>query len=297
MKVHRSPSLLTRAVVGAAAASLLLAACGSDSEEPSGESGSDVGADESLADLVPQEIRDKGTLVIGTDASYAPNEFFDEDGETIVGMDVDLFDAVAAKLGLETEWQNAAFDTIIVGVTGGKYDVGVSSFTINEERKQQVNMISYFNAGTQWAAQSGNPDDVDPNNPCGLTVAVQTGTVQEEVDLPARQEQCGDNPMNILSFEGQDEATTALVTGRAQAMLADSPVVAYAVEQAGGAIEAVGEIYDAAPYGYVVAKDQTELAEAIVAALEALAEDGTYEQVLDEWGNTAGAIDDFAVNP
>src|SRR5690606_35296401 len=158
MKVHRSPSLLTRAVVGAAAASLLLAACGSDSEEPSGESGSDVGADESLADLVPQEIRDKGTLVIGTDASYAPNELFDEDGETIVGMDVDLFDAVAAKLGLETEWQNAAFDTIIVGVTGGKYDVGVSSFTINEERKQQVNMISYFNAGTQWAAQSGNPD-------------------------------------------------------------------------------------------------------------------------------------------
>lgn len=297
MKVHRTPTLLTRALVGAAAASLLLAACGSDSEEPGGDSGSEVEADDSLADLVPEEIRDKGTLVIGTDASYAPNEFLDEDGSTIIGLDVDLFDAVAAKLGLETEWQNADFNTIIVGVTGGKYDMGVSSFTINEERKAQVNMVSYFNAGTQWAVAQGNPDGVDPDNACGLTVAVQSGTVQEEVDLPARQEACGDDPMDILPFEGQDEATSALATGRAQAMLADSPVIAYAVEQSGGAIEAVGDIYDAAPYGYVVPKEQTELAEAIVAALEALAEDGTYESILDEWGNAEGGIDDFAVNP
>jgi polar amino acid transport system substrate-binding protein len=297
MNLPRRPATLTRALVGVAAATLALAACGSDTEEPGGDTGTEVAADDSLADLVPQEIRDKGTLVIGTDASYAPNEFLDEDGSTIIGMDVDLFDAVAGKLGLETEWQNADFNTIIVGVNGGKYDIGVSSFTVNEERKAEVNMVSYFNAGTQWAAAQGNPDGIDPDNACGLTVAVQSGTVQEEVDLPARQEACGDNPMDILPFEGQDEATSALATGRAQAMLADSPVVAYAVEQSGGAIEAVGEIYDAAPYGYVVPKDNTEMAEAIVAALESLAEDGTYESILDEWGNAAGGIDDFAVNP
>jgi polar amino acid transport system substrate-binding protein len=297
MNLPRRPATLTRALVGVAAATLALAACGSDTEEPGGDTGTEVAADDALADLVPQEIRDKGTLVIGTDASYAPNEFLDEDGSTIIGMDVDLFDAVAGKLGLETEWQNADFNTIIVGVTGGKYDIGVSSFTVNEERKAEVNMVSYFNAGTQWAAAQGNPDGIDPDNACGLTVAVQSGTVQEEVDLPARQEACGDNPMDILPFEGQDEATSALATGRAQAMLADSPVVAYAVEQSGGAIEAVGEIYDAAPYGYVVPKDNTEMAEAIVAALESLAEDGTYESILDEWGNAAGGIDDFAVNP
>jgi polar amino acid transport system substrate-binding protein len=297
MNLPRRPATLTRALVGVAAATLALAACGSDTEEPGGDTGTEVAADDALADLVPQEIRDKGTLVIGTDASYAPNEFLDEDGSTIIGMDVDLFDAVAGKLGLETEWQNADFNTIIVGVNGGKYDIGVSSFTVNEERKAEVNMVSYFNAGTQWAAAQGNPDGIDPDNACGLTVAVQSGTVQEEVDLPARQEACGDNPMDILPFEGQDEATSALATGRAQAMLADSPVVAYAVEQSGGAIEAVGEIYDAAPYGYVVPKDNTEMAEAIVAALESLAEDGTYESILDEWGNAAGGIDDFAVNP
>lgn len=296
MNLTRRPAMLTRALVGVTAATLALAACGSDTDEPGGDTGTDVAADDSLADLVPQEIRDKGTLVIGTDASYAPNEFLDEDGSTIIGMDVDLFDAVAGKLGLDTEWQNADFNTIIVGVTGGKFDMGVSSFTINEERKAEVNMVSYFNAGTQWAAAEGNPDGIDPDNACGLTVAVQSGTVQEEVDLPARQEACGDDPMDILPFEGQDEATSALATGRAQAMLADSPVIAYAVEQS-GSIEAVGEIYDAAPYGYVVPKDNTELAEAVVAALESLAEDGTYESILEEWGNAAGGIDDFAVNP
>jgi polar amino acid transport system substrate-binding protein len=290
-----------RCLVGAAALALTLSACGSDGEEDPG-SEPDAGgettaeADDELAAMVPEDIAEKGTLVVGTDASYAPNEFFDTDGETIIGMDVDLFDAVAGKLGLETEWQNADFNTIIVGVDGGKYDVGVSSFTINEDRKAQVNMVSYFNAGTQWAVAEGNPDGVDPDNACGLIVAVQSGTVQEEVDLPARQEECGDDPIEILPFEGQDEATNALVTGRAQAMLADSPVIAYAVQQAGG-IEAVGEIYDSAPYGYVVPQDNTELAEAILAALESLAEDGSYEEILGEWGLTDGGIDDFAVNP
>lgn len=292
-------------VVGAAAMALTLSACGSDSDGQDPAAGEDEAptttaeVDDELASMVPADIREAGTLVVGTDASYAPNEFFDEDGSTIIGMDVDLFDAVAAKLGLETEWQNGSFDSLINGVDGGKYDVAVSSFTINDERKQEVNMISYFNAGTQWAVAAGNPEDVDIEAPCGLTVAVQTGTVQETDDLPARQETCEaeGNPMTIQSYEGQDEATAALVTGKAQVMLADSPVVAYAVEQAEGEIELLGDVYDAAPYGYVVPKDDTELAEAIRAALEAIEEDGTYTAVLEEWGQEAGGIDDFAVNP
>lgn len=301
----RSTSILHLSFVGAAAVALTLGACGSDTEpaEPGArgeeEPATAVEADDELTALVPAEIREAGRLVVGTDASYAPNEYLDEDGTTVIGMDVDLFDAVAAKLGLETEWQNGSFDSLINGVDGGKYDVAVSSFTINEERKEEVNMISYFNAGTQWAVASGNPDGVDVDAPCGLTVAVQTGTVQEIEDLPARQEACEaeGEPITIQSYEGQDEATAALVTGKAQAMLADSPVVVYAVTQADGEIELLGDVYDAAPYGYVVPKDDTGLAEAITAALEAVAEDGTYDTVLEDWGLGAGGIDDFAVNP
>jgi hypothetical protein len=100
-----------------------------------------------------------------------------------------------------------------------------------------------------------------------------------------------------LVYEGQDQATAAVGTGKADAMLADSPVVAYAVKQSGGKIEAVGDIYDAAPYGYVIPKDETDLANAIVAALKSLDADGDYKKVLETWGVEAGAISDFAANP
>lgn len=296
MKLRR-PSMF---IAAAAVAALALAGCGSDSLDSDTKKATvDTGIDKEAAALVPQEIKDKGVLVIGTDASYAPNEFLAGDGKTVQGFDVDLFDAVAKKLGLKTEWTPAKFDAIITGVQGKKYDLGVSSFTVNEERMQQVNMVSYFNAGTQWAAAPGNPKGVDPEQPCGLTVAVQKGTVQQEEDLPPKEQACKDEgkPIKVLVYEGQDQATAAVASGKADAMLADSPVVAYAVLQSDGKMEAVGDIYDAAPYGYVVPQEQTDLAEAIVVALKALDADGDYTKVLEEWGVEDGGISDFAVNP
>jgi polar amino acid transport system substrate-binding protein len=103
--------------------------------------------------------------------------------------------------------------------------------------------------------------------------------------------------MKILSYKGQDQATAAVASGKADAMLADSPVGAYAVKQSNGALEALGDIYDAAPYGYVVPKDETDFATAITEALKALKTDGTYDEVLKKWGVEQGAIDSFAVNP
>jgi polar amino acid transport system substrate-binding protein len=281
---------------------MALAGCGSDSLDSGEKKGGEVNAsvDKEAAALVPKEIKDKGTLTVGSDASYAPSEFLGGDGKTIEGFDVDLFTAVAKKLDLKVEFVNAKFDSIITGVQGGKYDVGVSSFTVNEDRMKQVNMVSYFNAGTQWATAAGNPKGVDPDKPCNATVSVQQGTVQQEEDLPpkiAACKQAGTPMRDPLTYEGQDEVTANVVSGKADAMLADSPVVAYAVEQSKGKLEALGDIYDAAPYGYVIPKDQTELADAVVAALKSLKEDGGYDKALKGWGVEAGAIDDFAVNP
>ena len=80
-------------------------------------------------------------------------------------------------------------------------------------------------------------------------------------------------------------------------MLADSPVVAYAVKKSSGKLDATGDIYDSAPYGYVVPKADTDLANAIVAGLKSLDTDGTYAKVLSNWGVDQGAIHDFTVNP
>ena len=297
MKLRRASLVAATAVIAA----LALVGCGSNSLDNGNTKKAtvDTGVDKAAAALVPQAIKDKGTLVIGTDASYAPSEFLAGDGKTVQGFDVDLFNAVAKKLGLKTEWQPAKFDAIITGVQGKKYDMGISSFTVNAERMKQVNMVSYFNAGTQWAAAPGNPKNVDPQKPCGLTVAVQKATVQQEEDLPPKEKACKaqGKPIKVLVYEGQDQVTATVGSGKADAMLADSPVVAYAVKQSGGKIDAVGDIYDAAPYGYVVPKDETGLADAVVAALKALDSSGDYKKVLDSWGVSAGAMTDFAANP
>ena len=287
----------------AVAGVLALSACGSDTlgGEPAAEGSeaptatSSVNAE--LAAKLPESIKSAGVIKIGTDSTYAPNEFLAADGKTIQGFDVDIFNLVARKFGVKTEWQTAKFASIITGVQGKKYDIGISSFTINDERKKQVNMVSYYSAGTWWGTAKGNPKGVDPENACGKTIAVQADTVQDTDDLPARQKKCGSNEIKILKYTGQDQATNAVVTGKADAMLADSPVLAYAVKQTNGKLETLGEIYDSAPYGYALPKEQTEFAEAIAQALKEIEADGSYKAALEEWGVEAGAISDFAVNP
>lgn len=286
-------------LVLATALTTTLAACGEETSSTGGPAapGASATADNSLAAKVPAEIKTAGKIIIGTDSSYAPSEFLDTDGKTVIGFDVDLFNAVAAKLGLKTDWQSAKFDAIIPGVSSGKYNIGVSSFTVNKEREQQATMVSYFSAGTQWAAKTGVTISAD--DACGKKVAVQTGTVQVD-DVTARSKKCtdaGKTKITIDQYQAQSDATNAVISGKDDAMLADSPVCAYAVKQTNGKLALVGDIYDSAPYGYVLPKAQTDFADAISQAVKALIADGTYQAVLAKWGVDAGAIAAPAVNP
>ena len=175
----------------------------------------------------------------------------------------------------------------------------MSSFTINAEREKQVNMVSYFDAGTMWAVPTGNPGGVTVEDPCGKNIAVQKATVQAE-EIEATDKKCqadGKAAINIQPYNLQSDATTAVVSGKSDAMLADSPVTAYAIQQSGGKLEQLGDIYGTAPYGVVVAKDQTEFADAISGAINELIADGTYQQILDNWGVGSGAISKSVVNP
>ena len=291
-----------RAILGLAVVAALttsLAACGSESDDGTGSAPvASASADTGLADKVPADIKSAGKLIIGTDSTYAPSEFLDADGKTVVGFDVDLFNAVAQKLGLTTDWQSATFDSIIPGVGTKKYNVGVSSFTVNADRMKEATMVSYFQAGTQWAAKTGatiNADDA-----CGKKIAVQTATVQV-TDVTARSKKCTDGgkaKITIDQYQAQSDATNAVVTGKDDAMLADSPVCAYAVKKTNGQLALAGDIYDSAPYGYVLPKDQADtMGAAIQGALKALIDDGTYKTILAKWGVEAGGITDPTVNP
>lgn len=280
-----------------AAGSITLTGCSSntaDTGTPTGPKVS-VSSQSDLASLVPAPIKAKGVLTIGVAPNYPPNESVNT-ANKIVGWDIDLMNAVAAKLGLKTTYVNASFDTIIPSITAGKFDVGVSSFTDNATREKTVDFVDYFNAGTQWAGPKGKT--IDPNNACGLRVAVQTSTTQATTDLPARNAKCvaaGKPAIQIQSYADQAAATTAVVLGKADAVLADSPVIAYGVKQQSDKLQLEGALYGAAPYGYAVAKG-SPLAQALQKSLQALIADGTYNKICAQWGDNAGEITTATIN-
>lgn len=246
------------------------------------------------ATKLPANIAKAGVINIGIDATYSPNEFKDKNGKAI-GWDVEIFNAVAKKLGVKTNYVISGFDTIIAGVKAGKYDVGVSSFTDNKEREASVDFVNYFSAGTQWAAKTGVK--LDPKNACGKIVSAMTGSTQVD-DIKAKSADCtkaGKKAITLLTYDSGEQATSAVVLGRADATAADSPVLAYAVLQTKGKLALAGKIYGQAPYGIAVAK-KSALSMAIQEALVAIKADGTYDSILKKWGVQAGAISKFTIN-
>ncbi|WP_433874670.1 ABC transporter substrate-binding protein [Sinomonas atrocyanea] len=307
-----SAKLAAKGAAVLAVGALALTACTNASEtggaaKPSGSGSasasfdpSSVKKDDSLASQVPDAIKSKGKLVVGSDTSYAPAEFLGgSDNATPMGYDVDLAKAIGAKLGLKTEVQTAEF-TGILPALGPKYDLGMSSFTINSERLAAVNFVSYFKAGTAWAVQKGNPKKFSLDDICGKKVGVQTGTVQEDPDLKERNAKCtaaGKPAIEVVSLKAQTDLNTRLVNGSLDAMAADSPIVGYAVQQTNGAVEKLGDTYDSAPQGIAVAKSDTAFAQLIQKTVTSLMEDGTYKKILDSWNNAEGALPKSEVNP
>ena len=245
--------------------------------------------------LLPDDIKDSGVLTIGTDADYPPNEYKDANGEP-TGWGVELTEALAAKFGLETEWEILSFDSIIPRIQEGALNLGSSSFTDTVERQKSVDFVNFLDAGSLWAAPAGS--DIDPNDVCGLTVAVQSGTVQHLTEMVERNEQCaedGKDPIEVLPFDGQPEVTQAVINGQADAFSADSPVTGDAVVKSGDELEVVGELFDAAPYGFATQKD-SEMTKAVQAALQSLMDDGTYLEILTAAGIESGALDEATIN-
>ncbi|KKW62443.1 ABC transporter substrate-binding protein [Mycolicibacterium elephantis] len=295
---HRRGKLWRIAAAFAAAGALALSGCASNTatdETASPTPAAPAEKVDEIANTVPEAIKSSGKLVIGVNIPYPPNEFKDPSGK-IVGFDVDLMNAISATLGLTPDYRESDFAKIIPSIQGGTYDVGMSSFTDTKEREESVDFVTYFNAGILWAQRPGDP--VDPNNACGKKVAVQATTTEEVEELPAKSKACtdaGKPPIEIVSFDGQDAATNAVILGQVDAMSADSPVTSYAIKQSNGKLEPAGEIFDSAPYGWPVQKG-SPLAQSLQMALEHLIETGTYEQIAKNWGVENGMIDKPVIN-
>ncbi|WP_344364477.1 ABC transporter substrate-binding protein [Arthrobacter humicola] len=250
---------------------------------------------DAIAASLPEKMKSSGVLNVGMANNYPPNEFKDDNGAP-AGWSVDLTNALGKVMGLKVNFDIGTFDNILPAVKAGKDDMGMSSFSDTLEREKQVDFVNYYSAGIQWAAPKGKT--VDPNNACGLKVAVQATTYEDTHEVPAKSKACtdaGKPAITIFKYDAQDQATNALVVGQVDAMSADSPVTLYAISKTKDKLQTAGDAFEVAPYGIPVAKG-SEFTPVLQKALQALIDDGTYNKILTKWGVEAGGIKTAALN-
>ncbi|MEV8090211.1 ABC transporter substrate-binding protein [Streptomyces nigra] len=298
------------AVVGsiAVAGALILTGCGDQTDSNTEGTGSKSAAP--LADKLPQAIRDKGVIKVGSDIAYAPVEFKDDSGKT-VGIDPDLAAAMGKQLGVTFQFENGTFDSLITGLRSKRYDIAMSAMTDTKDRQEGidsdtgkkvgegVDFVDYFTAGVSIYTQKGKNTDIKTwSDLCGKKIVVQRGTVSEDLAKAEAKKCSGGKTITIEAFDNDQQAQTRLRAGGAAAGSSDFPVAAYAVKTSGGGndFQLVGEQVEAAPYGIAVAKNNTQLRDALQAALDAIIENGEYDKIIKKWGVEDGAVKEATVN-
>jgi len=272
---------------------LVSAACNDDKKTPSATS-TPAATNTPAASGTPPDVSgvpelQDGKLTIGSDIAYAPIEFFQPGTEIADGLDVDLAKAIGEYLGIEIEFVNGGFDGLIAALNTDEYDAIMSAMTINEERSQQVDFVPYLNVGTGILVEAGNPNGIEGlEDLCGLTVAVQVGTIQETM-VRTQSDACTD-AIDVVVFDTNPLAVEDLKTGGADANLADYPVAYLDAQESDAALEVLTVQLDPAPYGIALRKTSTELAAILEQALQAIVSSGQYQQILADWDLESTAL-------
>jgi len=236
------------------------------------------------------ELQD-GKLLIGSDIAYAPLEFYQTGTETPDGLDIDLAKAIAEALGVEVEFINSGFDGIIEALNTDEFDAVMSAMTIDADRSKLVDFVPYLNVGVGIVVPAGNPNNIAGlDDLCGLTVAVQLGTVQEKQLKTLNDETCGDNDVKIVTFDTNPLAVEDVTTGGADANFSDFPVAFLDAQQSDGALEVIEPAPDPQPYGIAVRKRSEELKGVLTEALQAVKNSGKYDEVLAKWNLESTAL-------
>ncbi|MGF7137186.1 polar amino acid transport system substrate-binding protein [Paraburkholderia sp. EB58] len=255
-------------------------------------------AETSLTKLLPQSVRDAGVLRVVAAESGPPMLYLGKDVRTVEGMEADLTQAVADALGVKLEYTMGTFDSLIPAITAGRADLAVGSIGDLKSREPQVDFVDYVKAGIGMATLKGNANGItDVASLCGKQVAVIRGTFQEK-ELHAQQEKCqaSGKPLEVQTFADPNGAALALRSGRVDVWSGDSAAIGYDVSQYPSTLQLAGEMHPIALLGYAVSKQNTQLRDAIKAALEAVQKSGKYKQIFDKWGQGATMVDKFTVN-
>jgi polar amino acid transport system substrate-binding protein len=243
---------------------------------------------EAIAAL-PDEVKQSGALIGGTDPTFEPMTFLR--GTTYTGLDVDIAEAIAAKLGLRVQWRTVGFGDLLDQVKGHTIDMSISSMFDRAERQKKADFVNYLNAGTSIVVPKGVGDIGGMPGLCGRRVAAQADTVFVEM-ATAQAKECAGRKLTVVLSE---TPSAAVRDKKADAALNDFPIAALDVEKM-TTLELSGPQIEAIPYGIGIAKDRRALTAAVQAALYSLINDGSYDALLAKWKVKEGALRTGAIN-
>jgi len=247
-----------------------------------------------LAHLVPKTIMEKGTVSVATTAFNAPFESL-QNGE-IVGFDVDMANDVGRRLGLKFKFVNTAFDGIVPAIQGGRFDLAISEIYDTPARAKIVDLIDYAKDGSILTVPKGNPMVIKtPEDLCGHTVAVITGSA-EAASLAALQKECVGTQITTRSFPELTSALSALISGRSDVLYGPGAGSAVAVAKSGGGLETLGTLTESHFVGIVVPKSEAQFRDAIMSALKAMIEDGSYAKLLAKYNIKVAGLSQITLN-
>ncbi len=265
---------------------MLLAACGNGGS--TGSTSTPVPTANSSVPTVtpPTDLITPGTLTVGSDTTYPPQEFPDTKNGGYTGFDIDLITAIANRMGLKVNIVKADFGTIIDSLLAKRYDVVISAVTINADRQKKVDFVPYFSAGESLLVPKGNPKNLTTiGGACGLKVGVQTGTVEQD-DTNAASTACtkaGKPAIAITALQNQTDVVQLLATGRVDATYQDSPVTDYYLSLNPGQFQVGGSVVNAAAEGIVVRKGDAPMLNAVQSAFSQVRTAGTYNALFTKW--------------
>jgi polar amino acid transport system substrate-binding protein len=257
---------------------------------------------DSVAALLPADVRRSGTLRIGTSVGAPPGAYYPNGpGKPPAGQDIDIADAVAKVLGVKPDRQDASFETILPALGSGKYDVGTGNFGVTAQRLKTVDFVTYINDGQGFAVKKGSSTlkkkVTDLTQLCGLTIGTGAGTTFETT-LTAQKGICakaGKEPYEVKVYSENGATLTALQQGRIDVTMSTINGLRHQAAQPAGQTTFLGE-YHRLDVGFAFRKG-SPLTKAFRAAVNELIKDGTYARILAKWGTSASAIDTSRINP
>jgi polar amino acid transport system substrate-binding protein len=234
----------------------------------------------------PKEVVNAGKITYGVAATFAPFEYM-QDGK-LVGLDIEMMEAMAKKMGLGVEIMNMEFKGLIPALQSKRIDIINSAMYIRPEREEQVDFVPYLTVGNEIVVQAKNPKGIKSREDmCGVKVAVTLGGFQEKL---AREddENCkkaGKAGAEVMTFPTAQDAALALKNGRADAIYNATPGAYKQVQELPDAYAVAGKTFGPfAKIGIAVRKGDADTKEAVARALTAIKADGVIDQLLQKYG-------------